>query len=378
MVVEGKAAGVDDCNVSGARVSEVLKDHEQGGLPISDASSKDAMTDSAASRYNGSVSGATRAGPSANGISPLLATSTVAIANGTSPRGNAAAPVLNGTMPYPKGTTLDSDGPTADANSTSPDASCSPSIPNGSTPNRGDAITASAGGFTPDTNVDGDGAGIPNAIDTATAYDAPIRAASTLLKKIKTTSEAARWLARVRAKIAQMDAARALAADQSSAREVEAAGAQQRYSEAAQRRARYGPGHVPRRPSPSKDTSGVVENKTGEISSDKNGGRGQFPGQGEEDAPTTWKVPRPPSIKFAGYSPAMIMNNYAMRAKFQVRPCVCPPPSTPPACFVLFFYFFFVRVQVSCDHLLVCCRIVKCVRPRVLFVVPFFLVGRGR
>ncbi|CAM9820819.1 unnamed protein product [Scytosiphon promiscuus] len=152
----------------------------------------------------------------------------------------------------------------------------------------------------------------------------------------KKASEAVRWLARVRAKIAQMDADRALAAEQASAREEKAVKGRQRTTELAQRRARYGPGHVPRRASPSPaadDGEAGVDNEDTDSSAggaaiapaaDRSGGgsgaidwqqRGR--GGAQVDVVVGWKVPRPPPLKVPARSPAMVMNDYSMQAKFQ-------------------------------------------------------------
>lgn len=146
-------------------------------------------------------------------------------------------------------------------------------------------------------------------------------------------TEAARWLARVRAKIAQMDAARALAAEQSYTREAGAAEALERSSEAAQRRARHGPGHVPARvyskePGTEGSAQDAATGADGKVAAEAGGGGGGG-GADTEHGETAWKVPRPPPLNVEP-SPAMVMNTYAMRAKFQVS---TPPP--PPRLYEL-------------------------------------------
>ncbi|CAM9930970.1 unnamed protein product [Pylaiella littoralis] len=133
-------------------------------------------------------------------------------------------------------------------------------------------------------------------------------------KTKKKASEAARWLARVQAKIAEMDSARALAAEQASAREESAGIGRQRDLEMAQRRARYGPGHVPRRSPPSAE-GGVPDTEREGCSEE---GRGTT--DGSADVVPGWKVPRPPPLKISGRSPAMVLNTYSMQAKFQALP----------------------------------------------------------
>lgn len=140
-------------------------------------------------------------------------------------------------------------------------------------------------------------------------------------------TEAARWLARVRAKIAQMDAARALAAEQSYTREAGAAKALQHSSEAAQRRARHGPGHVPSRvysekPGTEGNAQDAATGAGGKVAAETGGGGGRVD---VEQGETAWKVPRPPPLNVEP-SPAMVMNTYSLRAKFQVSTSSPPPP----------------------------------------------------
>lgn len=152
-------------------------------------------------------------------------------------------------------------------------------------------------------------------------------------------SEIARWLARVRAKIAQVHAARALAASQAHRRAGQATAARERSSKKAQLRARHGPGHVPRRPSstPEKettDTNDAVVNGTGndgdstrtsgraEVEESRGSGRvGKRSERGGEEGEVAgvWRVPKPPLLNVANRSPATVMNDYSMHARFQVR-----------------------------------------------------------
>lgn len=134
---------------------------------------------------------------------------------------------------------------------------------------------------------------------------------------INSRSEASRWLARVRAKIAQMDAARAEAAEQSSARAERASIAREKASAVAQRRSRHGPGHVPAHTSPETSSAGVHR----EVGAGNGGLQGAADGgkEEEEEGEPVWKVPRPPALNTVGRSPAMLMNDYALQAKFQVK-----------------------------------------------------------
>eukprot|EP00752_Nemacystus_decipiens_P003542 g3268.t1 len=152
--------------------------------------------------------------------------------------------------------------------------------------------------------------------------------------KAQKASEAMRWLGRVRAKLAEMDAARAQAAEQASKREEKAAAGNQRALELAQRRARHGPGHVPRRGTPpAEEGQGAVEGQDGTGALPGGDGGGGTEGEGgegadggdnggddDDDDRLVWKVPRPPPLKVEKRSPAMVLNDYSMQAKFQVIP----------------------------------------------------------
>lgn len=160
-------------------------------------------------------------------------------------------------------------------------------------------------------------------------------------------TEAGRWLARVRAKIAQMDQARTVAANQASQRAEIMAAMQKQAAESARVRARHGPGHVPRRRSPSprastatgtavgreavevvtdgasagaadEKLSGVVgDGGVGDSSGERSAGGG-VNGESGEGA-VVWRVPRPPKLHNPKRTPAMVMNDYAMYSRFQVR-----------------------------------------------------------
>lgn len=163
-------------------------------------------------------------------------------------------------------------------------------------------------------------------------------------------SEAARWLARVRAKIAQMDQARSLAASQASQRAGRASEMQEKAAHRAQIRARHGPGHIlpqPTHPPPAgSDAMEEVEairvrekeggnGGGGEASADPGSGKGENGGEGTRGGGgggreeiggvggkrevIVWRVPKPPKLHNPKRTPAMVMNDYAMRARFQVR-----------------------------------------------------------
>ena len=177
------------------------------------------------------------------------------------------------------------------------------------------------------------------------------------------SSEAVRWLARVRAKIAQMNADRAKACAQSSVREEIAAKARQKTLERNQRRLRHGPGHVPRRAPPGTrgDGGGVATAGEGGAESpvgrreEGNGFRLKEEEEGDGDD-FVWRVPKPPVLKVADKSPAMVMNDYSMKAKFQVCAagqgwvwwkvvCVCALVCT----LTLFFFFILVVLCYICS-----------------------------
>lgn len=143
------------------------------------------------------------------------------------------------------------------------------------------------------------------------------------------SSEASRWLARVRMKIEQIHISRALAAEQSSQREERVRMAQEHALEVAKERRRHGPGHI----------SGHAhgESKRGVdpfATSLKAAEAVQAPGNGGGDAlevgakgamtsdvqqeEVVWRVPKPPRLNTVGRTPAMLMNDYAMHSKFQV------------------------------------------------------------
>lgn len=134
-------------------------------------------------------------------------------------------------------------------------------------------------------------------------------------------SEAARWLARVRAKIAQIDAERAKATEQSFAREEAAAAEKEKADEKARRRYRYGPGHIPRG-SPRQQQAEDFDNGEGKgiggVSSCESGCRLEERGKEEEGDDERWRVPKPPPLKVEGRSPSMVVNDYSMHARFQV------------------------------------------------------------
>ncbi|CBN79435.1 expressed unknown protein [Ectocarpus siliculosus] len=154
------------------------------------------------------------------------------VANGPAPApDDAATPSPNGTLLSPNGTS-----PTPNGTSSLP--------PNGTPSPPSGMMTTSAS----------NGTGTNPAAITNPTVSGGVGSASAVAEgngdgKAKSRpSEAARWLAVVRAKIADVSAARALAAEQASAREENATAGRQRALEVAQRRAKYGPGHVPRPP----------------------------------------------------------------------------------------------------------------------------------
>eukprot|EP00904_Undaria_pinnatifida_P008398 jgi/Undpi1/4689/HiC_scaffold_18.g08042.m1 len=138
-----------------------------------------------------------------------------------------------------------------------------------------------------------------------------------------------------------MGVARAQAAEESLKREKNASLSQQRDLDAAKRRARHGPGHVPRPRRPPVEEAEVGGGSDGEGGSWRRGGSwggrgggeggegrerrgwgGARTGEGEvgdDGSATVWKVPRPPPLNVVDRSPAVVMNSYSMRARFQDR-----------------------------------------------------------
>ncbi|CAB1117608.1 unnamed protein product [Ectocarpus sp. CCAP 1310/34] len=197
--------------------------------------------------------------------------------NGASLSPNGASPPPNGTPSPPSGMTIT---PASNGTGTNPAAITNPTVSGGD-------------GFA-SAEAEGNGDG----------------------KAKRRPSEAARWLAVVRAKIADVSAARVLAAEQASAREENAVAGRQRALEVAQRRARYGPGHVPRPPPASTEgEAGGEEDEDAEGA--MTGGSSERGTKAQEDVVSGWKVPRPPPLKVPNRSPAMVFNDYAMQARFQ-------------------------------------------------------------
>ena len=73
---------------------------------------------------------------------------------------------------------------------------------------------------------------------------------------------------------------------------------------------------------------GAVEGQEGSGAQAGGGGSGSAEGGGgadgdggddDDDDVLAWKVPRPPPLKVANRSPAMVLNDYSMQAKFQVQ-----------------------------------------------------------
>lgn len=147
-------------------------------------------------------------------------------------------------------------------------------------------------------------------------------------------SEAARWLARVRAKIAKVDAARALAAKQSFERDARIIAARELAGKKAREWRRHGPGHVaPRSPgegqacpsnsggnnaaSAGEDRGGWEQDK---CHGDESGDGSPAEAGSEDDASNEagWRVPKPPLLNSPGRNPATLLNDYALHARFQV------------------------------------------------------------
>lgn len=144
------------------------------------------------------------------------------------------------------------------------------------------------------------------------------------------SSEASRWLAKVRAKIAQVGAARALAAQESFRREQQFIQAQQRAEKKAEMRRIHGPGHIPRgqrdgqrRDLKPGDGSPQREKQGGEgaatVADERGAGGVASEGlEAEESKEVVWRVPKPPPLKNPARNPAALMNDYALHARFQV------------------------------------------------------------
>ncbi|CAM9539666.1 unnamed protein product, partial [Ectocarpus sp. 13 AM-2016] len=221
---------------------------------------------------------------------------------------NGPAPALDdAATPSPNGTSLSPNGTSPPPNGTS-------SLPpNGTPPPSSVMITTPASNGT-DTNP----AAITNPTVSGGVGSASAKAEGNGDGKAKRRpSEAARWLAVVRAKIADVSAARALAAEQASAREENAVAGRQRALEVAQRRARYGPGHVPRPPPASTEEGEAGGEEDADAEGAMTSGSSERGKKAQEDVVSGWKVPRPPPLKVPNRSPAMVFNDYAMQARFQ-------------------------------------------------------------
>ncbi|CAM9216909.1 unnamed protein product, partial [Ectocarpus sp. 8 AP-2014] len=214
------------------------------------------------------------------------------VANGPAPApDDAATPSPNGTSLSPNGTSPPPNG----SSSLPPNGTPSPPNGTGTNPTAITNSTVSGGVGSASAVAEGNGDG----------------------KAKSRPSEAARWLAVVRAKIADVSAARALAAEQASAREENAAAGRQRALEVAQRRARYGPGHVPRPPPASTEEGETGEEDDADAEGAVTGDSSERGKKAQEDVVSGWKVPRPPPLKVPNRSPAMVLNDYAMQARFQ-------------------------------------------------------------
>lgn len=154
------------------------------------------------------------------------------------------------------------------------------------------------------TSVNSNGHNNGTGPETFNGAIAKVSNGRTPAKSNGSVSEAARWLTRVRAKIAQIDVERAKAAEQSFAREKAAAAEKEKVDEKIRRRYRYGPGHVPR-------DEGFDKGKVKGVVSSKSGSR-------LEEEEERWRVPKPPPLKVEGRSPSMMMNDYSVHARFQV------------------------------------------------------------
>ncbi|CAM9693600.1 unnamed protein product [Ectocarpus sp. 4 AP-2014] len=223
------------------------------------------------------------------------------VASGPAPAPHDAA------TPSPNGTSLSPNGTSPPPNGTS-------SLPPNGTPSPPSGMMT-----TPASN----GTGTNLAAITNPTVSGSVGSASAVAegngdgKAKRRPSEAARWLAVVRAKIADVSAARALAAEQASAREEDAVAGRQRALEVAQRRARYGPGHVPRPPPASTEEGEAGGGKDADAEGAMTGGSSERGKKAQEDVVPGWKVPRPPPLKVPNRSPAMVINDYAMQARFQ-------------------------------------------------------------